>query len=92
MRARHQWFQPMEGPILALWWVPAGHVPTVDEAMDRLEHLKIHGPTAHAFTFRTPFPAPAGGARDQVQPLDAVFCDWASQDVPAARAPSAESR
>jgi hypothetical protein len=84
LRGRHRWFEPMEGPILALWWVPAGHIPAVEEAMDRLEHLKTHGPTAHAFTFRSPFPPP--DARAQVRPLDATFCDWASQDTPAARA------
>jgi hypothetical protein len=84
LRARHQWFEPMEGPILALWWVPAGHLPSVDEAMDRLGHLKTHGPTAHAFTFRTPFPPP--DERVEPQSLDATFCDWASHDVPAARA------
>ena len=28
------------GPILALWWIPAGHIPTVEEAKQRLEWLK----------------------------------------------------
>ena len=56
--ARKQWFEPLEGPILVLWWIPAGQIPTVAEAQGRLQHLKDHGPTAHAFTFRTPFPAP----------------------------------
>ena len=46
------------GTILVLWWIPAGQSPTVAEAQRRLQHLKDHGPTAHAFTFRTPFPAP----------------------------------
>jgi hypothetical protein len=77
LRARKQWFEPMEGPILALWWVPAGHVPTVAEAMERLRHLKEHGPSPHAFTFRAPFPAP-GGREDEAAPLDAEFCEWAS--------------
>ena len=58
LRARKQWFEPLEGPILVLWWIPAGQIPTVAEAQGRLQHLKDHGPTAHAFTFRTPFPAP----------------------------------
>jgi hypothetical protein len=75
LRARKQWFEPIEGPILALWWVPAGHIPTVTEALDRLEHLKLHGPTAHAFTFRQPFAAPESG---DTPSLDAEFCDWAS--------------
>jgi hypothetical protein len=42
----------------ALWWVPAGTVPTVPDAEQRLLHLREHGPTPFAFTFREPFPAP----------------------------------
>jgi hypothetical protein len=77
LRDRKQWFEPMEGPILALWWVAAGHIPTVAEAMERLAHLKRHGPTAHAFTFRAAFPAPDSESAD-VAELDARFCDWAT--------------
>lgn len=29
---------------LVLWWIPVGHVPTVDEGADRLAHLDRHGP------------------------------------------------
>ena len=79
LRARRQWFEQIEGPILVLWWIPAGHVPTVAEARERLQHLKEHGPTPHAFTFRTPFPAP-GGPAGEVEGLDAAFCDWAARD------------
>ena len=80
LRSRHQWFEPSAGPILALWWIPAGQLPTVADARERLQYLKEHGPTPYAFTFRTPFPAPdAPGGR--VEGLDAVFCDWASRDL-----------
>ena len=58
LRARKQWFEPIDGPILVLWWIPAGQIPTVAEAQGRLQHLREHGPTSHAFTFKTPFPAP----------------------------------
>ena len=77
LRDRKQWFEPMDGPILALWWVPAGHIPTVAEATARLEHLRVHGPSVHAFTFRVPFPAPDGEPGD-ITGLDAAFCQWAS--------------
>ena len=77
LRDRKQWFEPIEGPILVLWWIPSGHVPTVAEALDRLEHLKQHGPSPDAFTFRTPFRPPDGQSGD-VAGLDAEFCDWAS--------------
>jgi len=61
MRNRRQWFERLEQAFIVMWWVPAGHRPTVDEAIDRLEHLRRHGPTAHAFTFQRRFPAPEGG-------------------------------
>ena len=79
LRDKQQWFEPLPGPILALWWIPAGRLPTVPEAVDRLKHLAAHGPTAHAFTFRTPFPAPES---DDAAPkgLDAVFCEFAAVD------------
>src|SRR3954451_1084346 len=57
-RRRNEFFARDE-PYLVLWWVPAGSIPTVDEAKARLERLRTDGPTAHAFTFRQPF-APAG--------------------------------
>ena len=63
MRHRRAWFQRMPDPYLALWWVPAGTIPTVAEAKDRLELLAGQGPTAGAFTFRAPFPEPADATR-----------------------------
>ncbi|MCX4094872.1 DUF3291 domain-containing protein [Nocardia sp. alder85J] len=58
MRRRRDWFAPFAEAYQALWWIPAGTVPTVADAEERITHLRTHGPTAHAFTFRTPFPAP----------------------------------
>jgi Domain of unknown function (DUF3291) len=63
MRHRRAWFSRMPDPYLALWWVPAGTIPTVAEAKDRLELLASQGPTAGAFTFRAPFPEPAEATR-----------------------------
>jgi hypothetical protein len=56
-RKRRQWFEPSGEPYYALWWVPRGHVPTVDEGKARLAHLVRHGATAHAFWFGLPFAA-----------------------------------
>jgi hypothetical protein len=75
LRDRSQWFEPIEGPILALWWIPAGHTPTVAEAVERLRILKDRGPSLDAFTFRQPFASPGG---DVAARLDAAFCDFAS--------------
>ncbi len=56
MRNRKRWFEKLE-TYLVLWWVPAGRQPTIEEAKERLEHLKRRGPTPQAFTFRASFPA-----------------------------------
>jgi hypothetical protein len=55
LRRRRQWFEPPTAPIVVLWWVPAGATPTPLEAVARLDHLRRHGPTARAFTFRHRF-------------------------------------
>jgi uncharacterized protein DUF3291 len=56
LRQRNDWFQQFGAPVVALWWVPAGHLPSIDEAKKRLAHLQEMGPTAFAFTFRSLFP------------------------------------
>ncbi len=44
---------------MALWWIPAGHIPTVDEGKARIRELLARvSPTADAFTFKQPFAAP----------------------------------
>lgn len=55
LRQRHEWFEKFAGSYTALWWVPAGHIPGIDEATKRLAHLDKHGPTQFAFTFKTTF-------------------------------------
>lgn len=58
MRRRREWFEKMAEAFLALWWVPAGTIPTVGDAEARLVHLREHGPSEFAFTFRDAFPSP----------------------------------
>jgi hypothetical protein len=55
LRERHAWFEKFSGAYAALWWVPAGHVPGIDEAKKRLACLDAHGPTQFAFTFKSVF-------------------------------------
>lgn len=45
---REQWFEPIETP-LVMWWVLEGHRPRLPEGVERLHHLKAHGPSDHAF-------------------------------------------
>ena len=58
MRQRKSWFVRFDGPYYALWWVAAGHIPSIGEAMDRLEHLRAHGESPYAFSFAKLFPSP----------------------------------
>jgi hypothetical protein len=56
MRKRQAWFERFVGAYTALWWVPIGHIPGIDEAKKRLAHLDAHGPTEFAFDFKTVIP------------------------------------
>jgi hypothetical protein len=58
LRRRREWFERLKDAYTALWWVPRGHVPTVEEAEDRLKHLRASGPTPYAFTLKVHFPSP----------------------------------
>ncbi len=73
LRDRREWFEAATAPTLVLWWVPKGRIPTVEEAMESLEHLRTHGPTERAFTFRQPFPPP-GDVTVSAPEVDAEFC------------------
>ena len=55
MRRRKEWFVELPA-YLALWWVPAGHIPSLAEARERLDLIARLGPTPDAFDFRSPFP------------------------------------
>jgi Domain of unknown function (DUF3291) len=52
LKQREAWLEKFTGAYTALWWVPAGHRPGMDEATKRLAHLEPHGPTQFAFTFK----------------------------------------
>ena len=58
LRDRAKWFEKMEKPHYCLWWVPAGYIPSVAEARERLEHYQTHGATPVSFWFSQRFPTP----------------------------------
>jgi hypothetical protein len=58
MKRRREWFTRMADMYMCLWWAPVGHMPTVEDARYRLEHLRAHGPTPEAFTFGEAFSPP----------------------------------
>lgn len=51
LQRRREWFEKLTEAHQVLWWVRAGHLPTVAEALERLAHLRREGPTERAFTF-----------------------------------------
>jgi hypothetical protein len=70
MRRRREWFERMAEAYLVLWWVPAGHIPTTDDAVTRLAHLREHGATPYAFNFRSVFPPPDATQAAEPSPID----------------------
>ena len=61
LRRRREFFEAPTQPIVCLWWIAEGSVPTVPDAVARLDHLRAHGPTSVAFTFRDRYePGPSG--------------------------------
>jgi hypothetical protein len=54
-RRRQEWFHKLETPMLVMWWIPAGTIPTIEDAKAKLEYITQHGATPEAFTFKTCF-------------------------------------
>jgi hypothetical protein len=61
LRQRARWFERMDAPTSVLWWLPAGTLPTLDDAKKRLLLLRERGPTPEAFALSRSFPPPASG-------------------------------
>lgn len=62
LRRRREWFEPMREAYAVLWWIPAGHRPTLHEAAERLALLRTRGAGPEAFTFREVWPPPGVAA------------------------------
>jgi hypothetical protein len=54
-RGRASWFTSLGGFTTAMWWVPEGTQPSVEEGLDRLARLRAHGPSPAAFSIRRQF-------------------------------------
>ena len=55
MRRKNEWFEKLNEDNYVLWWVEEGHIPSLSEAISRLNHLREHGDTPYAFSFKTNF-------------------------------------
>lgn len=58
LRNRRDWFVNFGKPFTALWYLPAGNVPNMEEGVARLKALQNDGPTIYAFDFKTKFYPP----------------------------------
>jgi hypothetical protein len=56
LRQRRDWFERFDRIAVALWWIPAGRIPSIDEGKKRLASIEHHGPTPFAFAFGATFP------------------------------------
>jgi len=57
LRRKKEWFHNIPDDSYVLWWVPIGHIPTIEEAVEKLELLRNNGDTPNAFTFKSNFSA-----------------------------------
>lgn len=57
LKRRKEWFERLKF-YMVMWYIPAGTIPTVDEAKKRLNHLEEKGPSPFAFDFKKVFPPP----------------------------------
>ena len=58
MSRRKEWFAPQDQATTVLWWVPSGHIPTLEEAHAKLSEVRRNGASAQEFDFGSPHPAP----------------------------------
>ncbi|GAC13469.1 DUF3291 domain-containing protein [Aliiglaciecola lipolytica] len=58
LKQRKKWFETDLQDTYVLWWIPAGHIPEIPEALARLTQLREQGPSASAFTFAKVFHNP----------------------------------
>jgi len=73
MRRRAEFFVRAAEAYVALWWVPAGTTTTIADAVERLNAIRVQGPTAFAFNFRNVFPSPDGPSSEP-RPGDRWTC------------------
>lgn len=67
IRDREEWFHKIAESHQALWWIPKGHIPTVEEGIEKLGLLQKNGPSSEAFTFAKPAPMPSPTASTVVE-------------------------
>lgn len=54
-KRKKEWFKKMPKMHMVLWYIEKGHIPTLAEGKERLEHLQAHGESKYAFSFKSKF-------------------------------------
>ena len=49
---REEWFEVLGEMHFVMWWVPEGHEPSLEEALEKLEYLRTHGDSDEAFGWK----------------------------------------
>ncbi|MFS4417498.1 DUF3291 domain-containing protein [Maribacter sp. 2307ULW6-5] len=55
LRNKKKWFHAKGTSLFVMWWLPAGKLPNLQMAKERLEHYEREGNSAWAFTVRQPY-------------------------------------
>lgn len=61
MQRLRDWVDRSEGATVVMWWVERGKRVQLEEGWERLQHLRAHGASPHAFTLQQRFDAPGEG-------------------------------
>jgi Domain of unknown function (DUF3291) len=78
LQRRREWFEKPAEAHQVLWWIPAGHIPTAAEALERLMQLRREGPVPRAFTFGRRFPAPGEAGSPQDMKPESYCNGWSA--------------
>ncbi|WP_339724669.1 DUF3291 domain-containing protein [uncultured Paraglaciecola sp.] len=62
LKRKKEWFETPSEATYVLWWIPAGHIPSIEEAKLKLSLIRKHGDTSEAFSFKKVFAAPSDGS------------------------------
>ncbi|MEA9977281.1 MULTISPECIES: DUF3291 domain-containing protein [unclassified Pseudomonas] len=52
IRRGREWFNPISMPRVVMWWVPEGHIPSLQDAHERMKMLYEIGPSYNAFDLK----------------------------------------
>lgn len=52
MKQKSNWFEPLGTANFVIWPIASGHIPTAQEAKDKLNELNRNGESESAFSFR----------------------------------------